>query len=450
MTIGIDGMASGLDTGSIIDGLVRIQANQQVLLKQKSSAASSLVTALQGLNSRVSSLATAAKKVGDADSWAVTKASSSSDAITVSSAPSAKAGSVELRVTQLASGQVSLLDATKVEKPFTLRTADGTDHMVDPSSLHTDDIAAAINALSDKTGVSATRVRTDTGTDGSPEYSLQLTGKTGAANSFTVRAGGPDSEILAQPDTALVKAEDAQITMWPLSSTGGYTLSSATNTFENVLEGVNLTVTKKSDDPVTVTVTSDAEAQRQLADELVSNVSIVLSEIESRTKVTTKTDSAGNTVVTGGLFSGDSAIRFLTSDVQSAMTNPVDGRSPSDIGISMDRYGKVALDKAAFDKAMSEDAAGTVAMMQAVAARVGEVAERASNAKDGTLTTKITSKESVVKDLGSQVTKWDERLAARRAQLVAQFSSMEVRLSRLQSTQSWLSGQLSGLSASRQ
>src|SRR5699024_3532976 len=214
-----------------------------------------------------------------------------------------------------------------------------------------------------------------------------------------------DSEILAQPDTALVKAEDAQITMWPLSSTGGYTLSSATNTFENVLEGVNLTVSKVSADPVTVTVTSDAEAQRKLADELVNNVSIVLSEIESRTKVTTKTDDAGNTVVTGGLFSGDSAIRFLTNDVQSAMTSPVNGRSPSEIGISMDRSGAVSLDKAAFDKAMTEDAKGTMAMMQAVAARVGEVADRASNATDGTLTAKITSKESVVKDLGMQVAK---------------------------------------------
>src|SRR5690606_17549554 len=101
MTIGIDGMASGLDTGAIIDGLVKIQANQQVLLKQKSSAASSLVSALQGLNSRVSSLATAAKKVADAGSWAVTKASSSSDAITVSSSADAKPGSVDFSVTHL-------------------------------------------------------------------------------------------------------------------------------------------------------------------------------------------------------------------------------------------------------------------------------------------------------------------------------------------------------------
>ncbi|WP_454085649.1 flagellar filament capping protein FliD [Georgenia sp. Marseille-Q6866] len=448
MTIGIDGMASGLDTGAIIDGLVRIPANQQVLLKQKSSTASNLVTALQGLNSRVSSLATAAKKVADADSWAVTKGSSSAEVVTVSSSSDAKPGSVQFSVTRTASGQVSLLEPDALGSTFTIVVGEKT-HEITPSSAHAEDIAAAVNELTATTGVSATRVRTGD-KDGVPTYQLQLTGRTGQDNAFAVHAGADTaSEPVASSANAVVKADDAEIALWP-SSAAPLKLSSPTDTFENVLDGVNLTVSKASADPVTVTVTSDAEAQRKLADELVSNVSIVLSEIESRTKVTTKTDSSGNTVVTGGVFSGDSAIRFLRSDVQTAMTDPVDGKSPSTIGISMDRYGTVSLDKTAFDKAMSEDAEGTMAMMQAIATRVGEVADRASNPTGGTLTGKLTSQESVVKDLGSQVTKWDERLAARRAQLVAQFSSMEVRLSRLQSTQSWLSGQLSGLSASSQ
>src|SRR5690606_37091347 len=162
---------------------------------------------------------------------------------------------------------------------------------------------------------------TGTDGDGNATYQLQLTGRSGADNAFAVHPGTDTSAgtAVASAANAVVKAQDAEIALWPSSATP-LKLTSATNTFDDVLEGVNLT--------------ADAEAQRKLADELVSNVTIVLSEIESRTKVTTKTDDAGNTVVTGGLFSGDSAIRFLTSDVQSALTNPVDGRSPSDIGIS--------------------------------------------------------------------------------------------------------------------
>ncbi|QDB78160.1 hypothetical protein FE251_01310 [Georgenia wutianyii] len=443
MTIGIDGMASGLDTGAIIDGLVAIQRNQQVLLKQKSSVASSIVTALQALNSRVASLATAGEKVAAPASWAVTKASSSSDAVTVSAAPNAKPGVVELRVDRLASGQVSLVDPAALTGPFTI-TVGGTDHEVAPSSPHIDDVVAAINDARGTTGVSATKLRTGTDGDGNAVYGLQLTGATGSGGAFSLTAGGQDVAA-----TTLAQAGDAEVTLWP-SAGGSHRLTSTTNTFDGLLDGVDLTVSTVSADPVRVTVATDPAAQVALADELVGNVSIVLSEIASRTRTTTSTDAAGNTVVSGGVFSGDSAIRFLTSDIQSAVTRPVDGRSPSSVGISLDRYGAISLDKAAFTKALTEDPEGATAMIQAIAGRVAEVAERASSSAEGTITRKITSQESVVKDLGSQVAKWDQRLDARRAQLVAQFSAMEVRLSQLQSTQSWLTNQIAGLTASSQ
>jgi len=440
MTIGIDGMASGLDTGAIVDQLVAIQRNQQVLLKQKSSTASNLVSALQSLNNRVASLATAGAKIADPSSWAVTKASSSSDAVAVNASPSAKPGVVELRVDQLASGQVSLIGPDELTGPFTITVGD-TAHQIQPSGTHIDDIAAAINDSRGKTGVSATKLRTGTDDDGNPTYSLQLTGATGEKNAFTVAAG----EGVAM--TRLASAQDAKITLWP-SAAEGHQIESATNTFEGVLDGVDLTVDKVTSESVNVTVGTDTDARLKLADELVSNVSVVLSDIASRTRTTTSTDSSGNTVVTGGLFSGDSAIRFLTSNIQSAMTSPVDGKSPSSIGISIDRHGAISLDKAAFGKALAEDSEGTMAMVQAIAGRVQEVAERASSKTEGTITQKITSQESVVRDLGTQIAKWDERLETRRAQLVAQFSAMEVRLSQLQSTQSWLTNQIAGLNAS--
>lgn len=441
MTIGIDGMASGLDTGAIVDQLVAIQRNQQVLLKQKSSAASTLVSALQSLNNRVASLATAGEKIADPSAWAVTKASASSDAVSVNASPTAKPGVVELRVDQLASGQVSLVGADKLAGPFTI-TVDGAEHTIEPSSTHIDDIAAAINDARGETGVSATKLRTGTDADGNAVYSLQLTGATGEKNSFTLSSGG--AEVAT---TQLAAAADAEVTLWP-SSGSAHRLTSATNTFEGVLDGVDLTVETVGPDPVKVTVATDSEAQVTLADELVSNVAIVLSDIASRTRTTTSTDASGNTVITGGLFSGDSAIRFLTSDLQSAMTSPVDGKSPSSVGISLDRYGAISLDKTVFAKALADDAEGTMAMVQAVAGRVQEVAERASSKSEGTITQKITSQESVVKDLGTQIAKWDERLEARRAQLVSQFTAMEVRLAQLQSTQSWLTNQIAGLNAS--
>ena len=57
MTTGIDGLVSSLDTTSLINSLIQADADQQTLLKQQASATTSLVTALQGLNSQVASVA---------------------------------------------------------------------------------------------------------------------------------------------------------------------------------------------------------------------------------------------------------------------------------------------------------------------------------------------------------------------------------------------------------
>lgn len=442
MTIGIDGMISGLDTTAIVESLVAIQANQQVLLKQKSSAASSLVSALQGLNARVSSLATAAEKVTDPAAWDVTKASVSAESVSLSASPDAKPGVLEFAVDRLATSQVSVIDAADLAGGTFSIIVGGESHDITASSDHIDDIAAAINDVRGATGVSATKLRTGTDAEGNATYSLQLTGATGAANSFTVA----DASGQAVTMTALAQAQDAAITLWP-SSGSGYQLTSATNTFEGVLDGVSLTVGEVSTEPVTLTVETDADARKALVSELVSNMSVVLSEIASRSRTTTSTGSGGNTVVTGGLFSGDSAIRFLTSDLQAAMTNPVDGRSPSAIGISIDRNGAISLDESALAAALAEDPERVMTMAQTIAGRVEEVATRASDPSDGTLTTKITSQESVIRDLGDQIARWDTRLEARRSQLIAQFTAMEVRLAQLQGTQSWLTNQIAGLNS---
>src|SRR5690625_469727 len=250
MTIGIDGMASGLDTKAIIDGLIAIQANQRVLLRRKSSDASELITALQGLNTRAASLAEAATKVADPASWAVTTASASHESVAVSAAPTARPGTVEFNVDRLATGQATLLAPTALSDRFTI-TSGGQEYEVSPASDHIDDIAAAINELRGQTGVSATKVRTGTDEGGGATYSLQLTGATGATNHFAVH-GGTDTSG-PSVGTQLTAAQDAAITLWP-GSDAGYELTSATNTFHGLLEGVDVTIGSATTEPVTITV----------------------------------------------------------------------------------------------------------------------------------------------------------------------------------------------------
>lgn len=452
MTISFDGMSSGLNTTEIVESLIAIQANQQVLLQQRSADASDLVAALQSLNAKVASLADAATNVANPASWDVAKVWSSAGSVTATVADGAQPGSIEFSVEQLASGQVSMIDPMSLEPTLTIAVG-GNNFQVTPSSSHVDDVAAAVNARQAETGIGATTVKVGTDAGGNAVYNLQLTGESGAGQAFRVYAG-TDTTVapIASADNALAPARDAIITMWPASG-AGYELTSSTNTFGDVLAGVGFSVSEVAPDPVTLTVSTDAEAQEELVAGLVTNVAVVLGEIISRTKTTTSTGSDGSTVASGGLFSGDSAIRFLQSDVQAAVTGAIDGRSPSTIGIEIDRHGEITFDSGKFTAAMAADSAGTMAMVQTVAGRVAEVAQAASAPTSGTLSRKITSHESLISDLQDQITRWDDRLEMRRQQLYSQFTSMEVRLAQLQSTSNWLSSQLAslpGLNASKE
>ncbi|MBC7761380.1 MAG: flagellar hook-associated protein, partial [Candidatus Saccharibacteria bacterium] len=83
MGISLDGLSSGLDTTSLITQLMTAEAAPQNLLKTQVTTSNTMISALQGLNTRMATLAdsaTAAAKVGSLDLYS---AASSSPALTV-------------------------------------------------------------------------------------------------------------------------------------------------------------------------------------------------------------------------------------------------------------------------------------------------------------------------------------------------------------------------------
>ena len=225
-------------------------------------------------------------------------------------------------------------------------------------------------------------------------------------------------------------------------------LTSSSNAFTDAVPGVSFTVSALEAAPVTVTTKTDPAAPRQLASDLVSNLTLVLSEITSRTTSTTTTDSDG-TRVTPGLLSGQSAVRTLSNQFAEAASYPVEYGgalvSPSSVGISIDKYGVISFDPKAFDAAYAADPVKVQTIVSSVSGRVAGVANAASDKYDGTLTRTITSQQAQVKDLGNQIADWDDRLEVRRQGLQATYSALETSLSALKSQSSWLTSQLASL-----
>ncbi len=114
----IDGLVSGLDTTSIITQLMQVERQSGAYLTSGKSTSQTLVSVLQGLNSSVSSLQTAAlafapDSVTQTSAWASTTAKSSNTAAaTVSAGPGAATGSATFTVTSVATAAAAVSTGT--------------------------------------------------------------------------------------------------------------------------------------------------------------------------------------------------------------------------------------------------------------------------------------------------------------------------------------------------
>lgn len=460
-SMGIDGMISGLNTTDLINQLMQAESAPQTLLKSKKSSTESLVTAFQALNAKIASVADAAATAAKPTSWSAWAATSSSAAATavVSTSSAAAPGSVTFSVDSVAKPRVSVTAAvpdngtlvTGMPPTVTVQTGTGEYVTVQPTSGSLADVAKALNDAT-AAGVSATVVRVSNGD--TPTYRLQFTGtKTGADGNFAVFLG--DATAAQAPDrvqldaSTVQDATNAKITLWK-GSAAEVSYEQSSNTFTGLMGGVDVTVSKvtEADAPVTVTVAQDTAAVTKLASGLVGALNVVFSEISSRSATTTTKDADGRSIVTGGLFTGESAVRGIQQQLTEAASYPVDGASPSTVGINLAKDGTFSFDEAAFKDALAKDPAKVQSFVSALAQRVADVANAASDKYDGSLTLQIQGQQSQVTDMANQIEDWDRRLALRREGLQATYSALEVTLSNMKSQSSWLAGQLASLPSS--
>ncbi|XAS64621.1 flagellar filament capping protein FliD [Micrococcaceae bacterium Sec5.8] len=433
MGISLDGLASGLDTTALIGSLMQVEAIPQTQLKNKSYEIQTMVSALQGLNTKVAALATqasAAAKPGALDLFAATL---SSDKVTATTTAAAKAGSIDFTVTKLAQTQVAVTNKV-VGWPYTTMTitSGGQSYTVTPLTSSLDDVVSSVNAAG--AGVVASKVAV-----GGGEFRLQFAAtKPGEAGAFTI----------TDPGTAFTNvkaAQDAEIELWP-GTGAAQVVKSPTNTFADVLPGVSLTAKEITGAPVTLTVGRDDAGITKLASDLVAGLNGVLSLVASKSAVS----GAGGSATSAGVFAGDSTIRSMNQTLLSAASLPVGTppRSPSEIGISITKTGSMEFDDKKFAAALAADPAGVQAKVQEIATRLAAAATTASDKYTGTLTNKITGQQTEVKDLTDRISDWDTRLESRKATLQRTYSGLEVALSNMKAQQAWLSSQLAGLSGS--
>jgi flagellar hook-associated protein 2 len=420
----INGLSSGIDTASLISQLMTVAAQPQTQLKNQLSVQQNVLTAYQAINTKLTALQAAADAVKQAGTWAATKAVSSSTAVIASTTSAAAAGSATtFDVIRLATAQISTVAAagTVVASPpngIDIVDSTGTTHHLALANGSAAAVATAVNNAA--LGIRASVINTDSGP------LLQFTSvSTGAVGAFSIN--GLDTA----PQT-LVAAQDARIAVGNPAA-GGYTVSSSTNTFNNVIPGVTFSIGAVAAG-VTVAVSSDAGAISDKIKALVDAANAALTEL-------------GKDTGKGAILESNYQVNSITDTVLSSISHgDSTGASFASIGVQLTSTGALTFDATAFAAAYAADPAK--AQATAATSLASTLSSIAMTSSTVTLSPLVNSGTSQVGQLNKQIADWDTRLNDQRTAMQTKYTAMEVALQKLQSTSSYLTSALAAITAS--
>ena len=313
-------------------------------------------------------------------------------------------------------------------------STDETTTTINGSGLFTESNSSsgALNALAGQINELDAGVTASTFFDG-VGYRLTLSvGATGAANQLLISAG---ESGLAFQETAA--ARDALLVLGEQPIPGaGVLISSSTNEFEGVIEGVTLTAEGASELSVGVSVTSDANALISAVDDFVSAYNAVRDDLDELTAFN-ETD-----LTTGLLFGSNEAIRVDT-DLSRLITDRYSGlgsfQSLQQIGLSVNDQGKLELDAGKLVNAFEEDPASLRRLFtdssSGVVAKFDDVIDRLAGDQGGLLTNRNDALQSTIDNNFDRLEQYEASLDRQRERLLLEFFQLEQIIAQLQTNQ---------------
>ena len=468
-TLNAAGVGSGLDVKSLVSQLMAVEQRPLSLLATREASYYAKLSGLGSVSGSLSNLQTAAQSLISPSTDAFTTSVGDSTVLTASAASTAVAGSYSVAVSALAQQQklISAGTASSTEAigtgvsttlTFALGTISGgtlTDGIyagasfaadatktpvvltIDSSNNTLAGIRDAINAAA--AGVTATIVNDGSGLP----YRLSLTSNdTGAASSLKLTVSGDaaiDALLSYDPQTATQNLTQTQAAQNAQFKVDGVSITSASNSVADAIQGVTLNLAKANPepDPATTTVT----VQRDTGS-LTATLSALVNGYNNANKAV-----AGATAK-GAALQGDWAVLGLQRQVRTILgsTHTSGGTYTmlSQLGVSFQTDGSLKLDSTKLAAALSANFGDAAAFTSAL----GTAIESAADALIGTtgpLANKTDGINRSIKDIGSRRTSIQSRLSAVQQRYEKQFRALDTLLSSMNSTSSYLSQQLGNL-----
>ena len=452
----ITGLASGLDTNSIITALLSIQKQPITNLTFKQTGLNALSGQLTSLQTALQAVALNAQALSDPGLWANSQTVSSSNPSLVSAttATGAGVGGYQVNVTKLANSAQSTFTFASQSLPDTITIGGHATNLAGGASIQD-----LVNSINSDPNANVYAASTDATT---VVLSSRATGSAATVTLTSDPGGTLTQKYQADGVTPIAHAgQDAAFTV-----DNGPTLNSSTNTATNAIPGVTLTLggLTTTTGPVTVTVGAPAPSAASIQSAVTTFVNSYNSVIDQVSGQLLQKPTTSD--VTQGQLFGDNEFTNLLSDMRTAMYAPgadatgsplpVGMASLSDIGISTGAAsgsspfsaqavaGKLTIDSTALANAIQSNPSGVRNVLQSWSQSFAAVVNNEAQ-PGGAIDARIQGDHTEVSNIGNQIANLTSLLNTRQTALQAQFAKLEATLSQYQSQGSWLTSQLAQL-----
>ncbi|MEI4548853.1 flagellar filament capping protein FliD [Pseudoalteromonas spongiae] len=451
------GVASGLDLEAIVNASINAEnVPKMEAFIARDEAIQVELSGVGAIKSALKQFQETLEKLADIDNFnnrtASIKQPASGDAISVTTTSGSTAGNFNVEVTQLAQGSRAVSDAGSSYSSSTdVVTASGGQLTFTAGSKSFDvtldagatleDLRTAINDASTNFGVTANIVNT-----GSESKLVLTSNETGAGNDLAItnntaeldkvstvaNGGGAGGMAIATED----KATDAIIKV------DGLEITNSSNTFKDAVQDMTIKALALTEagESAKLTIDYDKTAVNELIDKFVADYNNLVGTIGFQTR-----PEQG--------LAGDGTMRSLQSQLINTLSTELTDAGPFgsifDIGLGVDKKGY--LEKSTLVRSVNEaldenfdDVGMAFAGPNGVAKKFEEMLANYLDS-DGIIKQREDDLNAQTDKLETDVENHQYRMEQLEARLRKQYSSLDILLAEMQSTQSYLSAQLASL-----
>lgn len=452
MTIQFGGLATGLDTSSIVEQLMNIERTPITRLEADKTWLNNRLSAFTELDTKLKSFADAIKNLNYRETLlkrSVTQSSEEFLSATVSreALPGTK---YQVEVVSLAQVQKSVSKGVASDTASSFGTGtlhlkvDGETHDIEITTVN-NSLRGIMQAINDAgLGISAAIINDgSTNEDGSSTpYRLMLTGENVGKTFFLDTSRLSEGANTLDLGTPIQAATQAHIRVDTLD------IYSDTNTLTDAIPGVTLDLLKAETGKTTsLSISVDTSSIKSAIEDFATGYNGVISFITSQSVI----NGEG-----GGVLGGDSGINSIKRHLQNMLIQPFKNSgvftSFSQLGLETQKDGTIEVNDTTLTAAINNNLDSVASLLagengaEGLATQFKNYLYSMTNSGSGMLQGRKQSINNNIERIDNQITKMEARLEQRQKTLESQFSAMETLVSGLNAQSTYLTQQMTMLS----